>query len=656
MLKNKLLPLPALIALLSSIPFLINMFFTYIPTLTAPYGLIINTFICLYTLFILIYCGGHFFTGAYHSFLAHTANMDTLIAMGTGAAWLYSAAVLAFHQHLPHEAMHLYFESAILIIAFINVGQSLEERARGKTSQAIKKLMGLQPKTARRLQDGEELDVNIDEIQLSDILRIRPGEQIPVDGQLIEGHSSVNESMLTGEPLPISKTLDNSLHAGTLNISGSFLMRATGVGKDTALSKIIDMVKKAQHSKPEIGRLVDKIAGVFAPLVLISAITTALIWMNIGPAPKLTYMIVTAMTVLIIACPCALGLGVPMSIMVAVGRAATHGILIRNGDALQLASKIDTLLLDKTGTITKGKPSLTQITPLHTFNKAQCLEIAYSLEALSEHPIAHAINESAQDERLSLLKTENFQNIEGLGVRAEINKKTVLLGKILLMDKNNIDFSLYQKNIESEEEKGATVVCLSYDNQPLALFSVNDPIKPDVKKIIDRFKHLNLNIIMLTGDNPRTAHHVAAQVGIENIYAELLPEDKLAKIESLISEGHITGMIGDGINDAPSLAKAHVGFAIGSGTDVAMESADVVLMSHSLDAVANAIRLSKQTLINIKQNLFAAFFYNTASIPIAAGIFYPWTHTLLNPAVAGFAMAASSLSVVLNANRLRYKI
>lgn len=621
-----------------------------------PYGVLINTFICLYTLFILLFCGGHFFTGAYHSFLAHTANMDTLIAMGTGAAWLYSTVVLVWHPHLPEVATHLYFESAILIIAFINIGQALEERARGKTSAAIKALIGLQPKTARQLKDGEELDVAIEAIEIADILRIRPGEQIPVDGQVIEGHSSVNESMLTGEPLPVTKTLDSFLHAGTLNISGSFLMRATGVGQDTALSKIIDMVKRAQHSKPSIGRLVDKIAGIFAPLVLIAAIITALCWMNFGPPPKLTYMIVTAMTVLIIACPCALGLGVPMSIMVAVGRAATQGILVRNGDALQLASQLDTLLLDKTGTITKGKPTLTRIIPLSTFNEAQCLEIAYSLEALSEHPLAHAINEAGKDERLSLLKTDNFHNIEGLGIRAEINKKTVLLGKPLLMQKNSIDFSAHEKAIESEQDKGGTVICLAYDAEPLALFSISDPIKTSAKEAIATFKKLNIRVCMLTGDNTRAANHVANEVGIDEVYAELLPEDKLSTIQTFIDQGHITGMVGDGINDAPTLAKAHVGFGIGSGTDVAIESADVVLMSHSLSAVSDAIHLSRKTLRNIKQNLFAAFFYNTASIPIAAGIFYPWTHTLLNPAIAGFAMAASSLSVVLNANRLRFSL
>jgi Cu+-exporting ATPase len=656
MTKKTLYPLPTMIAVLSCLPFIVNMFYHFIPTMTSPQGIRINSIICLYTLFILIYSGRHFFTGAYYGFLAHNANMDTLIAMGTGAAWVYSTLVLFFHSHLPSIATHLYFDSAIMIIAFIDLGQTLEERARGKASLAIKKLLALQPKTARRLKEGKEIDVDIESLVLGDILRIRPGEQIPVDGILIEGKSAVNESMLTGEAAPITKTHDSPLSAGTLNISGSFLMRATGIGKETALAQIVELVKKAQHSKPAIGRLVDKIAHVFAPLVLISAIVTALIWLNIGPEPKLTFMIVTAMTVLVIACPCALGLGVPMSIMVAVGKAASGGILIKNGEALQLASKLDTILLDKTGTLTLGKPSLTQITPLGDFNEDQCLELAYSLEAQSEHPIAHAINESAKHKNISILKSHGFKNKEGLGIEASINNKKVLLGNRLLMEQNKIDFSPYDAPIQTQQSLGATVIFLAYDNRALALLSVTDPINPEAKKAINAFKSLGLNVKMLTGDNQRTANQVARQVGITDVYAELLPEDKLAKIESLIKAGHITAMVGDGINDAPGLAKASVGFAIGSGTDIAMESADVVLMSRSIQGVVNAINLSKKTLINIKQNLFSAFFYNTASIPIAAGLFYPWTHKLLNPAIAGLAMALSSLTVVLNANRLRLSI
>lgn len=653
---HKNMPLPTLVSIISSIPFIVNMFYHFIPTLKQSYGYEANLFVAAFTLFILIYSARHFFTGAFYSFLAHNANMDTLIAMGTGSAWLYSTVVFLFYTHLPAIATHLYFDSAIMIIAFVNLGQFLEERARGKTSEAIQSLLALQPKTARRLKDGDETDVNIEDIHLEDVLRIRPGEQIPVDGRLIEGKSSINESMLTGESEPVNKKINSTVRAGTLNISGSFLMRTVGVGKDTALSQIVELVKQAQHSKPAIGRLVDKIAGIFAPLVLISAIITALIWLNIGPAPQLTFMIVTAMTVLVIACPCALGLGVPMSIMVAVGRAATAGILVRNGDALQIASKLDTIVLDKTGTITIGKPSLTHITALGDLNASQCLELAYSLEAQSEHPVAHAINESARHKKITLLKTSLFQNIEGFGIRAKIDGNWVILGKRLFMEKNDVDFSAYDDTISSLQEKGDSIIFLALDNQPLALFSISDPIHEDAARAIQQFNALGLHVKMLTGDNQKTAELVAKKVGINDVHAELLPHEKLKEIQSLIDAGHITAMVGDGINDAPGLAKAHVGFAIGSGTDVAMKSADVVLMTHSLLGVSNAIQLSKKTLKNIKQNLFAAFFYNTASIPIAAGVFYPVTHTLLNPAIAGLAMAASSLTVVLNANRLRFSL
>ncbi len=652
--QQRFITLKSGFAIAACLPFLINMVYPFIPGLSQPHGFISNLGLGLLSFSVLSYSGNHYFRGAWHAFWSHAASMDSLIALGTGTAWVYSMLVLFFSHQLPSNMTHLYFESAVLIIAFISIGQSLEERARQHTSDAIKSLLKLKPKTARVIKSGEEIEVTISAVNVSDIIRIKPGEQIPVDGVLIEGDSQLDESMLTGEPKPIKKQLGSKLQTGTLNISGSFLMRATEVGENTALARIITLVKQAQSSKPAIGKIVDKIAGIFVPLILIISIITALIWYNLGPTPTISYMFVTAMTVLVIACPCALGLGVPISVTVGIGIAARHGILIRNSDALQTTGKLEHILLDKTGTITQGKPSVINIIPFSGFNEEQVLELATSLEALSEHPLAHAIVTAATKREITPLKTERFQNIEGFGVRAIINQRWVIIGKHLFMEKNHIDFSAHSEEIKRIEARGDTLLFIAYDNKPIGLLAINDPIKPDSKQAIMRLKNLGIKVTLLTGDNQHTAKKIAASVGIDEVYAQLLPHEKLYKIQQSIDCNRMTAMVGDGINDAPALAKAHIGFAIGSGTDVALESADIVLMHSSLMGVADAVTLSKATMRNIHQNLFGAFFYNLAAIPVAAGILYPLNQTLLNPAIAGAAMAASSITVVLNANRLRF--
>ncbi len=606
------------------------------------------------TLAVLIYSGGHFFTGAWKSAKNHNANMDTLIALGTGTAWVYSMIIVAFPESVPSMAQHAYFEAAAIIIALVNLGAALEMRARGKTSEAIKKLIGLQPKTARVVRDGVEQDVAIEGIILNDILRIRPGERIAVDGNITEGHSSVDESMLTGEPLPVQKQVGDEVIAGSINKTGSFLFEATRIGQDTVLSQIIDMVRNAQASKPAIGRLADKISGVFVPTVLIIAILTFLTWINFSGADNATtFAIVTTMTVLIIACPCALGLATPISIMVGVGKAAEFGMLIRNGDALQQAGRLDTIVLDKTGTVTEGKPSVTTIVSLGDWTEDQLLQWSASIEVGSEHPLAESIVEEAAQKTLPLIAVEKFSAVVGQGVVAELNSKPLFLGNRQLMQSYHVDISALEAIAINLEEQGETPMFIAIDHQVAGLISVADAIKSDSFDAVRRMKKSGLNVVLLTGDNQRTAEAVAKQVGIDEVIAEVLPQDKVNKIAALQASNRRVGMVGDGINDAPALARADVGFAIGTGTDVAIESADITLMRGSLHGVIDAIAISKATVSNIKQNLFGAFVYNAVGIPVAAGVLYPILGILLNPMIAGAAMAMSSVTVVSNANRLR---
>ncbi|HEY9134693.1 MAG TPA: heavy metal translocating P-type ATPase [Pseudomonadales bacterium] len=608
----------------------------------------------LLTAGIMTFSGAHFYTGAVKSFKAHSANMDTLIALGTGTAWLFSMAVVLAPSLVPESSRHLYFEASAMIIGLINLGLALEVRARGKTSEAIKRLIGLQARTARVIRNNEEMDIAISDVLLDDIIRVRPGEKIPVDGRVIEGSTLIDESMLTGEPMPVEKKSGDEVVAGTLNKSGSILFQAEKVGKDTVLAHIINMVRKAQNSKPSIGRLADKISAIFVPSVMIIAVITALIWYNIGPAPQLAYMLVTATTVLIIACPCALGLATPISVMVGVGKAAEYGILIRNGEALQQSSQLTCMILDKTGTITAGQPTVSTVQAIGDFTSDTLLQYAASLESGSEHPLAEAIVNAARDKNLQLLKVSNFKAIAGHGVSAVVDNKTLLFGNQKLMQDNNVAIADHVKMANDLAKEAQTPMFFAIDGKFAGIIAVSDPIKEDSIAAIQRLKKIGIRIVMITGDNKETARAVAKKVGIDEFFAEVLPEQKSEHVANLQRQGETVGMTGDGINDAPALALANVGFAIGTGTDVAIESADITLMRGSLHGIVDAIDISKATVRNIKQNLFGAFAYNGLGIPVAAGILFPFTGMLLNPVIAGAAMAFSSVTVVSNANRLRF--
>ena len=607
----------------------------------------------LLTLGVMIFSGKHFYIGAWKSLQNHSANMDTLIALGTGTAWVYSMLVVLVPHLLPEMARHVYFEATAMIIGLIDLGLALELKARGRTSEAIKRLIGLQPKTARVIRGMQEMDITIEQVLIDDQIRVRPGEKIPVDGDVIEGHTSVDESMLTGEPMPVEKKPGDNLAAGTINKTGSLIFKATRVGKDTALAQIINMVKRAQNSKPPIGRLADVISAYFVPVVMIVAIVSALAWLNFGPEPAVAFAMVSATTVLIIACPCALGLATPMSVMVGVGKAAEAGVLIRNGEALQTASKITAMILDKTGTITLGAPKVTDIVLAGSIGEARVLQLAASLESGSEHPLAQAIVETAQERGIELLKVSQFKAIAGHGVEAQVDGQMLLFGNEKLMNDRNIALGSLVDKAQQLALDAKTPMYFTVDGNFAAIIAVADPIKDDSIAAIKRLQKNGIRVVMLTGDNRDTARAVAAKSGITEFFAEVLPQEKSQKVQQLQMQGEIVGMTGDGINDAPALAMANVGFAIGTGTDVAIESADITLMRGSLHGLADAIAISKATLRNIKQNLFGAFVYNVAGVPFAAGVLYPFFGLLLSPVIAGAAMAFSSLTVVTNANRLR---
>jgi Cu+-exporting ATPase len=608
----------------------------------------------LATLGVMIFSGKHFYIGAWNSFKNHSANMDTLIALGTGTAWVYSMVVVAIPELLPEMARHVYFEATAMIIGLINLGLALEVKARGKTSEAIKRLIGLQSKTARVIRDGEDIDIPIENVLLNDSVRVRPGEKISVDGVVTEGHTAVDESMLTGEPMPVEKIEGDKVVAGTINKSGAIVFKATQVGKDTVLAQIINMVKRAQNAKPPIGRLADIIATYFVPVIMIIAVLSALAWLNFGPAPSIAFAMVSATTVLIIACPCALGLATPMSVMVGVGKAAEAGVLIRNGEALQTASKITTMILDKTGTITEGAPKVTDVLLANKLTREQLLMLAASIEAGSEHPLAMAIVESAKEQGIEPQKVTDFASIAGQGVEATLDNSALLFGNEKLMTERGINIAAFLDKAQAFAEEAKTPMYFAVNGELAAIIAVADPIKSDSISAIKRLQNNGIRIVMLTGDNRLTAKAIAEKVGISEYLAEVMPEDKAKKVAELQKEGEIVGMTGDGINDAPALALANVGFAIGTGTDVAIESADITLMRGSLHGLADAIAISKATLTNIKQNLFGAFIYNIAGVPIAAGVLYPFFGVLLSPVIAGAAMAFSSLTVVTNANRLRF--
>jgi Cu+-exporting ATPase len=610
--------------------------------------------LALLTLAVMLYSGPQFFVGAWKSLRNHTATMDTLIALGMAAAWGYSLTVTVAPQLFPAGTAEPFWDVIPVVIGLVVLGQALEMRARGHTSEAVQRLIGLRPKTARVVRNGEEIDVPLAEVRVGDTLRVRPGEKIPVDGKVIEGHSLIDESMLTGEPMPVEKSIDAEVAGGTLNKSGTFLFSATRVGKDTALSRIVELVRQAQGAKPAIGKLADKVSAWFVPAVLIIAVIAFVAWFDLGPEPHLNFAMVVAVTVLVIACPCALGLATPMSVMVGVGKAAEHGILIRNGDALQQAGQLTTVVLDKTGTVTLGKPAVTALVPAAGWNETELLRLAASLETGSEHPLAEAVVAAARERGLALASLQDFQAVAGHGVQGQIDGKPVFFGNARFMQRQGIVTQALQAQVDQLAAQAATPMFFAVDGVLAGIIAVADPIKPDSKEAIARLHALDIKVVMLTGDNAATAQAVAKQVGIDSVQAEVLPQDKDKQVAELIARGERVGMVGDGINDAPALARADVGFAIGTGTDVAIESADVTLMSGSLHGVPNAIAISRATVRNIRQNLFGAFIYNVLGLPIAAGLLYPLFGVLLNPMIAGAAMAMSSVTVVSNAGRLRW--
>ena len=627
-----------------------------IPPLETSAGQLIWLALGLLTFAVMIVSGRQFYIGAARGFVRHQADMDTLIAIGTGTAWLYSIVIAIWPEIVPQSGRHIYFEAALIIIALINLGQALEMRARGKTSEAIRRLIGLQAKTARLVRDGQERDIPIEQVVCGDIVRVRPGEKIPVDGVLTEGHSSIDESMLTGEPIPVEKNPGDEVIGGTINGRGSFLYQATRVGADTVLAQIVAMVQRAQSSKPRIGRLVDKVVGVFVPVVLIVSLITFLIWFNFGPAPQISYALVTMMTVLIIACPCALGLATPISIMVGVGKAAEFGVLIRNGEALERAGRLTAIVLDKTGTLTEGKPQVTEvISPPEAAHAAHdLLRLAAAVETGSEHPLAAAIIDAARSSDTNIPEATGFTAHSGLGIEASVENRHILLGNCAWLEQHGVVLDpFWQQQMEELAAAAKTPILLAIDGAAAGIIAIADPVRDESKETVAALKAKGLKVIMLTGDNRHTASAVADQVGVDQLFAEVMPADKDAKIAELQAQGEIVGMVGDGINDAAALARADVGFAIGAGTDIAMESADITLMRSSPLGVIAAIDISKEAMKNIKQNLFGAFVYNTLGIPVAAGILFPAFGLLLNPIVAGAAMAMSSVTVVSNANRLR---
>jgi Cu+-exporting ATPase len=616
---------------------------------------------------VVFYSGWQFYRGAWAAFRHRAADMNTLIAVGTGTAYIYSVLATvfpSFFMNAGHAGMSgmsgtgmavpVYFEAASVIIALILLGRMLESRAKGQTGAAIKKLVGLQAKTARVIRDGREMEIETEAVVPGDVVLVRPGEKIPVDGVLTEGSSAVDESMLTGESLPVEKKSGDEVFGATINKTGAFQFRATKVGKDTALQQIVKLVQDAQGSKPPIAKLADTISGIFTPIVISIAIAAFVIWfVAASPEVRFTMALVNFVSVLIIACPCALGLATPTAIMVGTGRGAENGILIKGGDSLETAHKLNAIVLDKTGTITKGEPSLTDVVPADGFSESEFLKTVASAEKSSEHPLAAAIARGAADRNLAFEKVESFNALEGRGIEAKVSGKSLLLGNLRLMNERKIELNGAQNTAEKLAGEGKTPMFAAIDGRYAGIVAVADTIKPESKEAISALQNLGLEVVMITGDNRRTAEAVAAQVGIKRVLAEVLPEGKAAEIKKLQAEKKLVAMVGDGINDAPALAQADVGISIGTGTDVAIEASDITLVKGDLRGVVTAIALSKATIRSVKQNLFWAFVYNVIGIPVAAGLLYPFTGWLLSPVIASAAMSLSSVSVVANSLRLR---
>jgi Cu+-exporting ATPase len=621
---------------------------------------LINWFQFLLATPVALWGGWPFFQRGWASVVNRSPNMFTLIAIGTGAAYFFSVFALFFPGVLPASfrghggEVAVYFEAAAVITALVLLGQVLELRARSQTSSAIKMLLGLAPKTARILRDdGKEEDIPLDQVHPGDLLRVRPGEKVPVDGVVSEGASNVDESMVTGEPLPVEKAAGSKVTGGTVNGTGGFVMKAERVGSDTLLAQIVRMVGEAQRSRAPIQRLADLVSSWFVPLVVLIAIITFIVWAVAGPEPRFVYAIVNAVAVLIIACPCALGLATPMSIMVGTGRGATAGVLVKNAEALEVMEKVDTLVVDKTGTLTEGKPKLVTMVAANGFDETHLLKLAASLERASEHPLAAAIVAGAQERQIELLNVDNFQSVTGKGVTGSVNNQSVGLGNHKLMQQLGVaDDTKLSEQADELRGEGQTVMMMAVDGRLAGLLGVADPIKESAREAIEQLRAEGIHIVMLTGDNRRTAQSVSRQLGLDEGFAEVLPDQKAEVVKQLQSEKKVVAMAGDGINDAPALAQAQVGIAMGTGTDVAMESAGMTLVKGDLRGIVRARRLSKAVMSNIRQNLFFAFVYNVLGVPIAAGVLYPIFGLLLSPMIASAAMTFSSVSVIANALRL----
>ncbi|MHA2876258.1 heavy metal translocating P-type ATPase [Vibrio campbellii] len=603
-------------------------------------------------LLLLATAGKRFFTNAWLAATHKRATMDTLVALGTGAAWFYSMLVVIFPDWFPLASRHVYFEASAMIIGLISLGHYIEAKAKANTTRSLQALINLQPQQATVITEQGDQQITVEQITLGMKLRIKPGEKVPVDGVVIQGESYIDESMLTGEPVPVLKAQDTQVSAGTLNTDGGLVIEATGIGANTMLARIIRMVRTAQSSKPAIAKLADQISSVFVPVVVGIAILAALVWFAVGPEPKASYMLVVTTTVLIIACPCALGLATPLSVTVGVGKAAELGILIKDADALQLASKVDTVVFDKTGTLTQGKPSVQQVFT-HATSSEHLLALAYAAERQSEHPLAKAVCDYAKQHNTDSVELVSFENIRGRGITAAYQEQPLFIGSLQFMQSEQIDTSPMGQAIEDCANNAWTPVAVALNNELIGLIAIADPIKSDAKQAVSALKSQGIKTVMLTGDNQHVANAIGKELGIDEVIAQVMPDEKAQHIKLLQSQGSKVAMIGDGINDAPALALADLGVAMGSGSDVAIESSQMTILNTSPMAVVHAIELSRATLKNMKQNLFGAFIYNSLGIPIAAGVLYPAFGFLLSPVVAGAAMALSSITVVSNANRLR---
>ncbi len=615
--------------------------------------LILATPVCLYSAW-------PFYVRGVQSIKLKHLNMFTLIGLGVSVAYSYSVVAALVPDWFPktfkdvHGHVPVYFEAAGVIVMLILLGQVLELRARGKTGEAIRKLLGMAAKSARIvLENGNEEDIALEKVKIGDRLRVRPGEKIPVDGIVIDGKSSIDESMITGEPIPIEKNIGDHVVGATLNGTGSLIMEAQKVGADTLLSRIIHMVGEAQRSRAPIQKMADIVSGYFVPAVILIAMVTFIVWAKYGPDPSMTYAIINAVAVLIIACPCALGLATPMSIMVSTGRGAMHGVLFKNAEAIEVMRKVNTLVVDKTGTLTEGKPKMMQVQAYGSFDEATLLQLVASLEKGSEHPLAEAIVRGAKDKHIDFVDVTDFQSVTGKGVVGRIHNQEIALGNKALMDHNGISLGHIMSKVESLQSQGQTVMFISVDQTLAGFVGVADPIKETSLDAIEAIHKQGLEVVMLTGDNKKTAEAVAKKLGIDRVIAEVLPEEKVEAVKNLQNQGKIVAMAGDGINDAPALAQANVGIAMGTGTDIAIESADITLVKGDLRGVVRARKLSKATMANIKQNLFFAFIYNSAGVPIASGVLYPFFGILLSPMIAALAMSLSSFSVIINSLRLK---